>query len=158
MTGREDVALTRSLERCEVPNDGFHHASHLRVAWVYLAESPTVDAAGARMASTLRRFASSVGKPEKYHETITMFWIRVLAAARSARAGASLDHVLRADPRLLDKDLVLAYYSSERLFSDAARQSWIDPDRQPLTNDATAPRSTHSSSDPPDRPLSRRSA
>jgi hypothetical protein len=61
---------------------------------------------------------------------------------------------LRANPRLLDKDFVLAYYSSARLFSDAARQSWVDPDRQPLTSDATAPRATHSSGDPPDRPLS----
>jgi hypothetical protein len=137
-TGCEDVELTRALERGEVPDEGFHHASHLRVAWVYLAESPSVDVAGARMASTLRRFASSVGTPAKYHETITLFWIRVLAAARAAIAGASLDDVLRADPRLLDKDHVLAYYSAERLFGDAARQSWVDPDRQPLTSEAAS--------------------
>ena len=37
------------------------------------------------MAATLRRFAASVGKPEKYHQTMTVFWIR--GWPRPARAG-----------------------------------------------------------------------
>jgi hypothetical protein len=122
--------LARALERCEIPSEGFPHASHLRVAWVYLDESPSVDEAAARIASTLRRFAASAGKPEKYHETITVFWMRALAAARSAMPGATLDEVLHANPRLLDKNLVLAYYSADRLFSEDARVAWVDPDRQ----------------------------
>jgi hypothetical protein len=132
MTARADVDLARALERGEIPNHAFPHASHLRVAWVYLHESATVDQAAARIASTLRQFAASVGKSEKYHETITVFWMRALAAARSAMSGATLDEVLRANPRLLDKDLLLAYYSTDRLFSEEARRSWVDPDRQPL--------------------------
>ena len=31
-----DVELTRALERGEIANEDFHHASHLHVAWVYL--------------------------------------------------------------------------------------------------------------------------
>jgi hypothetical protein len=131
VTPAADVELARALERCETPNEGFAHASHLRVAWVYLDESRSVDEAAARLASTLRRFAASVGKPEKYHETITVFWMRALAAARSAMADATLDQVLLANPRLLDKDLVLAYYSSDRLFSEEARRVSVAPDRQP---------------------------
>ena len=46
-------------------------------------------------------------------------------------SAATLDELLRAHPRLLDKDLVLAYYSTDRLFSEEARRSWVDPDRQP---------------------------
>jgi hypothetical protein len=130
VTSAADIDLARALERGEIPNAGFPHLSHLRVAWVYLHESATVDEAAARIASTLRRFAASAGKSEKYHQTITVFWMRALAAARSAMSAATLDEVLRAHPRLLDKDL--AYYSTERLFSEAARRSWVDPDRQPL--------------------------
>jgi hypothetical protein len=132
LTPGTDVDLARALERGEIPNGGFAHASHLRVAWVYLHESATVDEAAARIASTLRRFAASVGRSEKYHETITVFWMRALAAARSAMFGATLDEVLRANPHLLDKGLLLAYYSTDRLFSEEARRSWVDPDRQPL--------------------------
>ncbi len=31
-----DVELTRALERGQIANGRFHHASHLHVAWVYL--------------------------------------------------------------------------------------------------------------------------
>jgi hypothetical protein len=57
MPSGEDIALTRALERGDVPDAGFAHARHLRVAWVYVTESASVDEAIARMASTLRRFA-----------------------------------------------------------------------------------------------------
>jgi hypothetical protein len=143
-----DMELTRALERCDIPNEGFPHASHLRVAWVYLEECASVDEAGARMAATLRRFAASVGKPGKYHETITVFWIRALAAARldvsaSVRAGGRAPapvkimfaDVLDRHPELLDKDLLLAYYSPQRLASDEARSTWLEPDRRSVTSD-----------------------
>ena len=68
------MALARALERCEVSNAGFRHASHLRVALVYLKESASVDDAIDRMAATLRRFAASVGHPEKYSQPTTEFW------------------------------------------------------------------------------------
>jgi hypothetical protein len=124
-----DVELTRALERCEVPDAGFPHASHLRIAWVYLCESPSVDEALSRMAATLRRFSASVGRAEKYSDAITAFWIYQLAAARAVMPGAAVDDVLRAYPRLLDKDLI-----------------------------ASASRAADSSGHPSDRPLSREPA
>src|SRR4029077_3404605 len=67
-----DVELTRALER-EIANADFHHASHLHVAWVYLAQPWSVGQAADKMRNTLRRFAAAAGKPQKYHETITLF-------------------------------------------------------------------------------------
>ena len=132
----EDVELARALERCEIPNGGFPHASHLRVAWVYLAETSSVDQAIERMAATLRRFAVSVGKPEKYSDATTVFWMLQIAAARAVMPGAGIDAVLRAYPRLLDKNLMRADDSSHVI--------------------ASGP--THPSSHAPDRPVSGRSA
>ena len=125
MPTRSDVELARALERGEVPGAGFPHASHLRVAWVYLDESPTVDGALARMGATLRAVAASVGQAQKYSGAITAFWMYQIAAARAMMPGAGLDDVLRAYPRLLDKSLY-----------------------------APATRAPDSSSDPPHRPLS----
>jgi hypothetical protein len=104
-----DVELARALERCEVPNAGFHHADHLRVALVYLNESPTVDEAIGRMASTLRRFAASVGQAQKYSPATTAFWMYQVASARAVAPGASAEALFAACPRLLDKDLIRAY-------------------------------------------------
>ena len=150
-----DVELTRALERGEIANEKFHHASHLHVAWVYLSESSCVDEAAAKMRNTLRRFAASAGKSEKYHETITLFWVHLLSRARTAACGKSLEELVRANPQLLEKDFPLAYYSAERLFSDRARTSWTGPDLKPLSVDAIAFCSSSSPGDTPDRALSR---
>jgi hypothetical protein len=150
MTG---VELTRALEQGVIKD--FHHASHLHVAWVYLAESSSVQQAANKMRDTLRRFAAAAGKPEKYHETITLFWVRLLSRTYATNRGGRLEEIVHANPHLLEKNFPLAYYSAERLFSDEARTSWVEPDLKPLSIDAIA---TYSSSAPrhaPDRSLSR---
>lgn len=98
-----DVELTRALEQGQIPNEGFHHVDHLRVAWVYLEEAPTVEEATARMAATLRRFAASVGKPEKYSDPLTAFWMYQMAAARAVMPGADCTRILASFPHLSDK-------------------------------------------------------
>ena len=103
-----DVELARAVERGEVPNEGFHHVDHLRVALVYLNESSTVEDAIHRMASSLRRFAAAAGKPEKYSQATTEFWIYQMAAARAVMPDASAEAIFSAWPRLLDKRLILA--------------------------------------------------
>ena len=122
------LELTRAFERGEIPNQDFRHSSHLQVAWVYLCQSASVEQAGERMAATLRRFAASAGHPEKYHETITLFWLRLLHRLRDASPHPDLDHLLQLHPQLLEKDLPLEYYSRDTLFSDFARASWVEPD------------------------------
>jgi len=147
-----DVEMTRALERGEIAKENFHHASHLHVAWVYLSETTSVDQASARMRNTLRRFAASVGKPEKYHETITLFWVRLLALAREA-SGETLEKLVAANPQLLEKSFPLAYYSRERLFSDKARTRWLEPDLKPISLNVIASCSSSSPGNAPDRPL-----
>ena len=95
MLNRDDVELARGLERCETPSGGFPHASHLRVAWVYLHECQSIDQAIDRMAETLRRFAASVGQPEKYSDPTTAFWMLQVAAARAAMPSASFEEVVQ---------------------------------------------------------------
>jgi hypothetical protein len=149
-----DVDLTRALERGEVANQSFHHLSHLHVAWVYLSESSSVDEAASKMRNTLQRFAASAGKSGKYHETITLFWVHLLAGLRAIGSRESLKQIVQANPRLLEKNFPLAYYSSERLFSNKARSSWIEPDLKPLPVDATAFCSSSSPGHAPDWTLS----
>jgi hypothetical protein len=150
-----DVELTRALERGEIANEDFRHASHLHVAWVYLAESASIEQAANKMRDTLRRFAAAAGKPEKYHETITLFWVQLLSNAYTATCGGRLEDIALANPHLLEKNFLLAYYSAERLFSDEARSLWVEPDLKPLSIDAIATCSSSPPRDAPDRSLSR---
>jgi hypothetical protein len=75
LTDRELVA---AFEACTL--DDFSHPDHVRVAWIYLTELPFPEASR-RMTESVRRFAASKGATEKYHETITHAWMRLVWAA-----------------------------------------------------------------------------
>ena len=109
MSAANDSAFARAFERGEIPPADFHHAAHLRLALAYLDECSSIEEATDRMAASIKRFAAAAGKADKYHHTVTVFWIRMLA-------------------RLLDKNLPLAYYTPERLWSDDARRAYVEPD------------------------------
>jgi hypothetical protein len=113
-----------------------------------------VQQAANKMRDTLRRFAAAAGKPQKYHETITLFWVHLLSRAHAASGGERLEEIVHANPQLLEKNFPLAYYSAERLFSDEARTSWVEPDLKPLSIDATATCSSSPPCDAPNRSLS----
>src|SRR5689334_15522626 len=124
-----DVEFARAFERGEVTPAEFDHRAHVRLAWVYLRESSSIEAATDRMREAIRRFAAAANASHKYHETITVLWMRLLAEA-SARVAlpCELEALLARCPELADKNLPLTYYSRERLFSDAARTAWIPPE------------------------------
>ena len=59
----DDDAFVAGFEACVTPNAGFHHADHVRVAWVYLGRLPLLAAADT-FAANLKRFATAHGKPQ----------------------------------------------------------------------------------------------
>jgi hypothetical protein len=128
-----DEAFARAFENGFVTPEEFGHVAHVRVAWVYLHETASLNAALNRMRQGIQRFAAAAGVPQKYHETITVLWMRLLADIKARGAVGELAGVLRTHPELADKDLPLKYYSRDRLFSDEARSGWVEPDRQTLT-------------------------
>jgi hypothetical protein len=127
-----DQAFARAFEDGTVTPAEFGHLAHVRVAWVYLHEADSVEEALVRMRAAIRRFAAAAGASQKYHETITVLWMRLLEEARARGASGEIGDVLRDYPALADKDLPLQYYSRERLFGDEARARWVEPDRRPL--------------------------
>src|SRR5438270_4241740 len=152
-----DVELARAFERGEIRNEDFHHVSHLRVAWVYLSESQSTEEAAERLSVTLKRFAASAGKPEKYHETVTRFWTELLAKLRDSTGSVQFDQLVVRNPQLLEKNFSLQYYSRDLLFSDLARTTWVEPDLKPLPTNAIAVCSSSSARHPSNRAVYRRS-
>jgi hypothetical protein len=128
-----DDEFARAFERGDVTPAEFSHRAHVRLAWVYLQESPSFDAALGRMRDGIQRFAAAAGASQKYHETITVLWMRLLDAARSRMTGpCTFAQLLEQRPELGDKDLPLQYYSRERLFSDEAKATWVPPELSEL--------------------------
>jgi hypothetical protein len=105
----------------------FGHRDHLRVAFAY-ARRGGVDHAVARAREGLRRFTAAHGQAGRYHETLTMAWARVVGHYALGAPEHDFEAFLAAHPRLLERDLLCAHYSRERLFSEAARAAFVEPD------------------------------
>ena len=127
-----DQEFLRAFENCELGNEGFHHRDHIRLAWIYQRRYGEPEARQ-HMSEAIKRFAAFHGKTDKYHETITLAWLRLVADAMTrVPGGTTFDKLTLLSPELLDKRTLDKFYSTDALASDVARNSWVLPDLQPL--------------------------
>ena len=127
-----DDAFIQAFEACQLDPAGFHHADHLRLAWLYV-QRHGARAAEARLLEGIPRFAQRAGAPQKFHHTATVAWTRLVATAcRESNSCDSFYEWMKSHPELLNKHLLNQHYSAERLESSEARRGWLDPDLKPL--------------------------
>jgi hypothetical protein len=136
-TTAEILALVRDFEDCTLPRERWTHAAHLTVALWNLLQYDWPEAA-ARVRLGIKRYNAAHGivatPTGGYHETLTLFWLRRVRAfleegRNEARPLVALANELAATA---DRDLPLAHYTRERLFSPEARAGWVEPDLKPL--------------------------
>jgi hypothetical protein len=112
-------------------SESFHHADHVRLAYLYLCRYPALEAIQ-RFSSALARFAAAKGKPGLYHETITWAFL-FLIRERMARTGhtQAWSEFAESNADLMSwKDNILRkYYRDETLASDLARNTFLLPDK-----------------------------
>ena len=111
-TDEEIQALVSAFEACSFHPSEFRHYQHLTVAlWYVWHLSP--DEARVKTTEGIRRLAEAYGKMG-YHETITLFWLRIVANfVAEQRAKGSLSETANAlIERCNDKDLIGQFYSA----------------------------------------------
>ena len=129
--------LVREFEACRLARVEWTHRAHLTVALWYLVRYTKRDATR-MIRSGIKRYNRACGikttRTSGYHETITLFYIRVISRfLESANLDCTLA-VLANDliEKCGDKNLPLTYYSRERLMSWEARTRWVEPDLKAL--------------------------
>ncbi|MEL7450866.1 MAG: hypothetical protein AAFN78_16755 [Pseudomonadota bacterium] len=130
---RTEAQLLDALESLSLVPGEFHHEDHLRAAWQLLRTVSFEDAV-ARFAAALRRLTEHFGAPEKYHETITLFYLHLVNARMQALpAQHEWRQFLEQNPDLFESHpaLIGRYYSKPRLGSAAARRHFVLPDKMP---------------------------
>jgi hypothetical protein len=134
-TTDEIFSLVRRFEDCTLPRSEWTHAAHLTVALWHLLQFDWPEATE-RVRQGIRRYNAAHGiRPTPtggYHETLTLFWLRVVRSylegeRNEARSLVSLANELAATA---DSGLPLRHYTRERLFSPEARAGWVEPDLQ----------------------------
>ena len=108
----------------------FPHEAHVRVAWCYLRRDPILVALP-RFRSALQHFATTKGAPGRYHETITVAFMLLIAERLAGARGLSWEAFASRNPDLLQRDpsVLAAFYSAELLASPRARDGFLLPDR-----------------------------
>ena len=129
----EDQAFKEQFEKCEYPVSEFDHRAHLRLAFAYLTEND-VDASSQLMRDSLLRFLDHNGvDPTKYHHTLTHAWIlAVRHFMEESDDSASADLFIEQHPEMLDSKIMMTHYSAEVLFSDEARERFVNPNIDPI--------------------------
>ena len=120
-----DAEFLAALESCVLPEAEFDHRGHLRAAWLCLRGGSFPEAL-ARMSAALKRYSTHMGKPDRYHETITVAYMAVINERLHADgAQDSWSAFLRDNPDLGDRRLLTHYYRPETLASATARDVFI---------------------------------
>jgi len=129
-----DSDFVTAFEACQLHHGAFHHADHIRLAWIYVTRDGA-NKAEAQLLAGIRKMALDAGAPQKFLYTATIAWTRLVAAAHQNGLNAqSFSEWIQQHPQLLDRDLLAKHYSPGRLETPEARSGWVEPDLAPLAN------------------------
>ncbi|HPF39194.1 MAG TPA: hypothetical protein P5081_20170 [Phycisphaerae bacterium] len=125
--------LIRDFETMKLDPAAFHHREHVMLTWAMLRQS-SLDETIERLREGLLRIVTSVGAPEKYHETITVFFVRLIHHRMAAAPGASWAEFAGRNPDLVGppKALFDRHYAPSTLASETARREFTPPDLAPM--------------------------
>lgn len=110
-----------------LPKEQFRNLDHFTLAWLRLHREPLADAE-THVREGIIAFAAHLGVTAKYHETVTLAWLRPLATHREP----TFEEFLRQNEARLNLDTLHRFWSPELLASDRARREWVPPDREEL--------------------------
>lgn len=126
---KDVVDLVREFETATIPHDDWKHAEHLIIALCYVSHHDVETAIDKMRSGILNLLANGfkvdLSKEMPYHETITVFWIRTVAAFHTSSNGKPITEKISEMIRRFDKDYPLRFYSRELLFSDGARAKFV---------------------------------
>ena len=110
-----------------LPTAHFHHADHLRLAWLIVHRMPLAESE-AWIRTAISHYAATHGLSGLYHETVSLAWVRLVATHHEA----TFDEFLHVHQARLRFNLLHEFWSAALLASPAAKQRWVEPDLRPL--------------------------
>lgn len=128
----EIKTLVDKFESCGLHPSQFKHEAHLTVALWYLLQFSQAQATE-RMRENLRKLLRHYNI-EGYNETMTLFWMRRMNSFLNSAGEEQVTALIirRIIAACGSSQLVYDYYSKERILSEEARATWIEPDLKPL--------------------------
>lgn len=120
-----------ALEDGSVDPEAFDHEAHIYMGWLYLERFGLTEAIQ-RFSAALQRLTRRLGIPDKYHETITWFYLLLLAERRASAETQDWFSFRRDNDDLFgrgDRSILFRYYRRATLAGPKARRLFVLPDR-----------------------------
>jgi hypothetical protein len=121
----KDQQFLRAVESAGFPLTQFNHASHIRLAWLYLCQKPLPEAMIC-FRDTLQHYAAKNGKAEIYNETITFMFILLIHQQihYGPATDGTWDAFMQANQQFIDsgRHLLMNWYTEKTLMSQEAKQ------------------------------------
>jgi hypothetical protein len=124
----------RALETGALDLAKFPHAEHVRLGYEMLSRYGFGDAV-TRFSRGLKLLAAKAGKPEIYHETITVAFLALINERRARSATQSWGEFEAGNPDLFDKGCLKKWYNAEQLDTELARRTFCLPTLLPSRRD-----------------------
>lgn len=122
-----DVDLLRAFETGTLDPATFDHRAHVRVAYLYLRRR-SFDETVAQLRQGLQALARAGGKPESYHETVTVaFTAMIQERIERPPHAEDFDDFVARNPDLTRRDLLEPIYRA-KLSDPLARRVFVLPD------------------------------
>ena len=116
--------------RGEIPAAEFPHREHVRMAFEMLKRHDFPETV-LHYSRTLRAMTEKAGKPQAFHQTVTIAFLSLIAERMEHRGAADFGAFARDNPDLLEKSVVSRLYRPERLSSETARRTFLLPEPSP---------------------------
>ena len=122
-----------AFEDHSLPPEQFDHIGHLRIAWLYLINNK-LDEAIYKVTTGISSYATSLGATDKFQHTLTEAIVRIMAIRANNKCEVTFPDFLTNNPDLVENlpKVLNTYYSHDRLNSDLAKRTYLEPDRQPF--------------------------
>jgi len=104
----------------------FPHSEHVRVGYEMLSRYSFGEAI-VRFSCGLKLLAAKAGKPQLYHETITVAFLALINERRMRSGSESWSEFQANNGDLFDKRCLEKWYGAEQLRSDLARRAFCLP-------------------------------
>jgi hypothetical protein len=124
----------RAFEAGTVDPAQFPHSEHVRLGYEMLGRYSFGEAIF-RFSSGLKLLAAKAGRPQVYHETITVAFLALINERRAGDATQTWAEFRARNADLLDKRCLEKWYGAEQLGTDLARRTFCLPTLPPKRPD-----------------------
>ena len=124
---RADCPDLERFVRGELDAADFPHREHVRMAFEMLRRHDFAESV-LHYSRALRAMASRAGKPQAFHQTITVAFLSMISERVETRPVADFSAFARDNPDLFDKAALARCYRPERLATELARRTFLLPD------------------------------